>query len=83
MPSQAPSRFATIVGRNIRAARDAAELTQSQLAAKVGVDPMLVSKWERGRHRPTDANLALVATHTGRELVWFYTDHQTTRRAAA
>lgn len=76
MPSQASSRIATTIGQNIRAARGSAKLTQRALAEKVDVDPMLVSKWERGWHKPSDENLTLVALYTGRDLGWFYTQHR-------
>lgn len=76
MPSQAPSRFATLVGQNIKAARLSCDLTQRLLAERVGVDAMLVSKWERGRHRPNDQNLALIAEQTNRDLAWFYAEHE-------
>jgi transcriptional regulator with XRE-family HTH domain len=82
MTSQAAGSIATRIGANIRVARDASDLTQRQLAEAIDVDAMLVSKWERGRHRPSDQNLQLVAEVTGRELAWFYTDHTTEQRAA-
>ena len=36
----------------IAAYRAANSLTQAQLAAYLGVDPMTISRWERGVHRP-------------------------------
>lgn len=78
MTSQASSGIGPTVARNIRDGRLAAALTQRQVAEKIGVDAMLVSKWERGRHRPNDENLAALAQMLGREIVWFYTDHSRT-----
>lgn len=39
---------AKIIGANIAAFRKAKGLTQEQLAAKLGVSPPAVSKWETG-----------------------------------
>lgn len=36
----------------IRAARDAAGLTQAQLASRVYVSPLTLSRWERGANTP-------------------------------
>lgn len=82
MPSQAPSSLATTIGQNIRIARAACKLTQRELAARVDVDAMLVSKWERGWHRPNDTNLAAIARETKRELAWFYVERKPAKAAA-
>lgn len=37
---------------NIRALREAADMTQEELAKKMGVKPPAVSKWERGLSLP-------------------------------
>jgi transcriptional regulator with XRE-family HTH domain len=76
MTSQAPGAFATTIGQNIRAARKAAGMTQRQLANKLDTDPVLVSKWERARHRPNDENLFALARECGVEPSWFYMDHE-------
>jgi len=39
------------VGRAIRRHRRAADITQSELAARVGVDVQTVCQWERGNRR--------------------------------
>lgn len=72
--SGASRSLAATVGTNIRAARRAADLTQNELAALVGVDLMMVSRWERGVHRPNDENLCALATALGRDVSWFYTE---------
>jgi transcriptional regulator with XRE-family HTH domain len=43
-------------------------LTQAQLAEKLGVDPMTLSRWERGLHRipePVAQLVKLLATQRG------------------
>jgi transcriptional regulator with XRE-family HTH domain len=69
--------LATIVARNIRAARLAAQLTQRQLADVVGVETMAVSRWERAWHRPKDEHIMAIAQATGQDVAWFYTDAPT------
>lgn len=73
MPSQAPSSLAALLGQNIRAARLEKGWTQRQLAERFGGDPMLVSKWERGWHRPSEANLTSLAQVFDCDIAWFYT----------
>ena len=41
------------LGEKIRAARAAKGWKQKHLAAQVDVEPITVSRWERGRLRPT------------------------------
>jgi len=38
--------------------REALGLTQKELGERIGVDKMSVSRWERGRLRPSDESLA-------------------------
>ena len=40
------------MGEKLRAAREAAGLTQTQLADKVGVQQRDISRWENGRREP-------------------------------
>lgn len=83
MPSQMPSQeqpIQSIVAANVRTARDAADLTQRELGQALDVDPMYVSRWERGVVMPSPQNLVRLATALGRDLAWFYTDHE--RKAA-
>lgn len=77
MPSQATGDLATTLGRNIRIARKAIpNMTQRKLAARIDCDPMLVSKWERGWHRPNDQNLFALARELKRDLSWFYVERE-------
>ncbi len=49
------------IGAAIRAARRAAGLTQAQLAEAISVERATVTKWENGKHAPSDGNLQDVA----------------------
>ena len=40
-------------GSEIKALRDLLRLTQKELAARVGVDAITVSRWERSNQRPS------------------------------
>jgi transcriptional regulator with XRE-family HTH domain len=79
--SQAPSSSASIFGQNIRKARDEKGMTQRELAAKLDTDAVLVSKWERGIHRPNDENVFALVRHLGHDIAWFYTEHYQERAA--
>jgi transcriptional regulator with XRE-family HTH domain len=52
----------------IRKAREAAKLTQGQLAVKLGVSLNTVSRWELGQREPTYRDLLAIATATGHRL---------------
>jgi HTH-type transcriptional regulator, cell division transcriptional repressor len=56
------------VGATLRAAREAAGLTQVQLAKKLGVSQASVHGWER-RHDPRVSTLRRVAKALGLKLV--------------
>jgi transcriptional regulator with XRE-family HTH domain len=75
MTSQVTGSLAATLARNVRDARTAANLSQRKLAEKLDTDSSLVSKWERGVHRPSDENVAEMAEKLHIELDWFYTDH--------
>jgi transcriptional regulator with XRE-family HTH domain len=46
----------------VKRVRDALNITQRDLAALLGVDPITVSKWERGGLKPGGYQCALLAT---------------------
>lgn len=46
-------------------------LTQRELADKIQVDPITVSRWERGEVTPTDLNRVLLARLGGVHPNWF------------
>jgi transcriptional regulator with XRE-family HTH domain len=57
------------LGEVILLARRRADLTQEELAKRVGVSAPDVSRWERNRRRPRLAQLASVASITGDDSV--------------
>lgn len=84
MSRQATRHIKSIVGGNIRVARDAAGLTQRQLGALVNdMDSINVSRWERGQVMPSPGSLVALAEALGQPVAWFYTDHEPEREAAA
>ncbi len=52
----------------IAEARHRAELTQAQLAAKIGSSQAMVARWERGTAMPSTKSLTKVAQATGSRL---------------
>lgn len=72
----------TIVGANLSAARAAAGMKQLDVAQALGVDSQYVSRWERGKVMPTMANLHRLADVFGRDVAWFFTDHNSNGVAA-
>lgn len=80
----AATPLAALVGRNIRRARRYADLTQGELAAQVGVSSLMaISRWERGEHRPSDESLVKLSQILGRDIAWFYAEHEVDLEAAA
>ena len=59
------------VGAKIKQARAAKGWKQKHLAAEVSVEPITVSRWERGATTPDFDALSLVAEATGRPLSYF------------
>jgi len=59
------------VGERIREARAAKGWKQKHLAAEVEVEPITVSRWERGATTPDLDVLRLVAEATDRPLAYF------------
>ena len=45
---------------HIAALRDALDMTQEELAAELGVSKMTVSRWERGKIRPSRGSIAAI-----------------------
>jgi transcriptional regulator with XRE-family HTH domain len=66
-----PNRHKARVAEKIKAARAAKGWKQKHLAAEVSVEPITVSRWERGATTPDFDALALVAEATGRPLSYF------------
>jgi len=59
------------LGQRIAAARIAKNWKQKQLAAAVHVEPMTVSRWERGQHAPDIDTLEAIALATDQPLSFF------------
>jgi transcriptional regulator with XRE-family HTH domain len=66
---RAPTRLA----RRIIEARCAVEMSQSQLAQRIGITRGAVGQWETGITEPSDANLRRVAFETGASYEWLAT----------
>jgi transcriptional regulator with XRE-family HTH domain len=62
------------VGERIREARAEKGWMQKHLAAEVEVEPITVSRWERGATTPDLDVLRLVADATGKPLSYFVSD---------
>lgn len=60
------------VGARIRAQRCKLALTQRELAAKVGVAPLEISRWERGVNRPRAHSLKPLAQALGVGIDWLF-----------
>jgi transcriptional regulator with XRE-family HTH domain len=65
----------TDLGERIRSARHEKGWKQKHLAAEVSVEPITVSRWERGATTPDLEALNLVAQATGKPLS-FFVDHE-------
>lgn len=79
----AATEMATMVGRNVASARKAAGMTQNELSRALNASgSMIVSNWETGKARPSDAYLIRLSEVLGHEPAWFYAEH-TPERAAA
>lgn len=50
-------RIMTIFGHNLRATRESCCMTQTELAAKTGLQPSAISHFEAGRREPSIRNL--------------------------
>ena len=66
---------------NFKLLRKSQGLTQEALAEKIGVNPITVSQWERGKYSPTASNVPKVAKALGitpeQLLAIFYNKGQT------
>lgn len=78
MPTHATHHVAQTVGRNIRAARITADLSQHELAQRIGgkVTSRDVSRWENGGVEPTKYRHMLAEILFGGDLAAMYDDAQ-------
>jgi transcriptional regulator with XRE-family HTH domain len=89
MPGLSGSRIVRLVakrdgrlGERIREARADRGWKQKHLAAEVSVEPITVSRWERGATTPDLEVLRAVATATHKPLSFFVEDGPPGRRAS-
>lgn len=61
----APSVFAAFLGRRIRAARESAGLSQSELARRAGVHRVTLGRIESGEGMPTAETVARIVRAIG------------------
>jgi len=59
----------------IRLAREAKELSQSELASKVGVTLQRVVQWEKGKVKPNQDSLTAVCNVTGLAPRFFFAEY--------
>jgi transcriptional regulator with XRE-family HTH domain len=60
---------------NVRLARTRRGLSQRQLARLLDIDPIQVSRWERGLNTPSTTSIIALAGVTDVDPGWFYADH--------
>ena len=65
-----------LVGHNIVLARHLADLSQSEAARRLRIPRTRLADWERGRYKPNDRNLSLIADVVGQEFAWFYVERR-------
>ena len=73
MQTKTPPRTA-IVAAKMRAARDAAELSNHGLARATGIDRRAIVRWMNGQHEPSPMNLERIARATGKPMDFFRAD---------
>lgn len=61
MPKRKTTELTARLGRNLAAARKGVELTQDQLAERIGVDTETISRFERGVTMPSLVTLEQLA----------------------
>lgn len=59
------------IGENIKKAREAAGLTQKELAEKLGISVAMISRWEKGTRNPKMSTLTKIADAIGCDPVIF------------
>jgi transcriptional regulator with XRE-family HTH domain len=69
-----PDEIRVRIGRRIRRERNAAGLSQTGLAERLGVLPGYISRWENGHTRPTKVNLQALALALGVDVERFFRD---------
>jgi transcriptional regulator with XRE-family HTH domain len=65
MPRPETPHIRSTVGANILRLREGKGLTQRELATRIGMDPIGISRWERGKTMPRPETVELVAEALG------------------
>ena len=68
----------TLLAEQIREAREAQNLTQNDVSAKLGLSIQSISSWENGKALPSFKNLEQLALLTNREMDFFFPCKQDT-----
>lgn len=66
------SQLSRQIGANLKAARLRKHLTQTALGDLVGCDGFQISRWERGRHQPSNEALMALAEALGVDYFDFF-----------
>lgn len=69
------------IGENIRRLREAREMTQEQLAERIGVTRPTVTQWETGWSQPRMGKVEQIAAALGVEPMDLLSDDQTLQQA--
>lgn len=77
MSIKQPEAVDRLVGQRVRAARLAANMTQTDLAEHLGVSFQQVQKYEKGTNRMGSSRLTAIAAAVGRPVFWFFTGAET------
>lgn len=70
-PAQALAKWLTFISARIRSAREAAGMTQEQLAKESGLQQSHISRLEKGEHSPTSKTLSKIAMALGQPADYF------------
>lgn len=67
-----------LVGRNIRSRRYQKDMTQDQLASRIGISFQQLQKYESGKNRVSASMLAAIAGVLNTPVGYFFGEHQET-----
>jgi transcriptional regulator with XRE-family HTH domain len=79
MSGRATGHLKSLVATNIREAMG--DMTSAELANRLQTHERNVRRWRNGEATPTLPRLTTIADELGREVAWFYTDHNTAAAA--
>ncbi len=70
-PQKSLEQWLSFVSQRIRAAREAAGMTQEELADESGIQQAHICRLEKGEHSPTHKTLKRIADATGQKVSYF------------